>query len=256
MNSLEAKSFIDLYLNWLRENITVTNLKENIYEITTPFVDRHNDYIQIYLIKHANELILTDDGYTLNDLELSGFEFNSSKRKEILNTILNGFGIKLENGTLIAKCNESNYPICKHNLIQAILSINDMFVLSKGNVLSIFTEDVENFLIANEIRYIANINLIGKSGFNYNFNYAIPRSKRAPERYIKTVNNPTKDIVKSIIFSWNDTKKTRPDDAKLYTFLNDEDNNTSQEIIRAFLEYDVIPVKWTERNQYIEELSA
>lgn len=144
---LEANKFIDLYLKWLKENITTKNLENNVLEVTTPFLDRHNDYIQVYVYKNGNRIILTDDGYTINDLEMSGFEFNTNKRKEILNTILNGFGVKVENGQLIAECNDNNFPIIKHNLIQAILSINDMFVLARNNILSIFSEDVERFLI-------------------------------------------------------------------------------------------------------------
>ena len=32
-------------------------------EITTPYLDRHNDYIQIYLKKDGNDYLLTDDSY-------------------------------------------------------------------------------------------------------------------------------------------------------------------------------------------------
>ncbi|WPX08071.1 DUF1829 domain-containing protein [Anaerocellum danielii] len=253
---LDERSFIDLYLKWLKENTEVKNLKDNVIELTTPFLDRHNDYIQIYVIKDGDNLILTDDGYTLSDLEMSGMEINTERRKKILKTILNGFGVSLEKDALVTKCDIKTFPLYKHNLIQAILAVNDMFMLSRHNVASIFIEDVESFLIAHDIRYVANINLVGKSGFSYKFDFAIPKSKKAPERFIKAVNNPTKDITKSIIFSWNDTKQTRENSAKLYAMLNDEDNDIPQEIIRAFLEYAIIPVKWSERNNYIEDLAA
>jgi len=253
---LEAKFFIDSYLKWLKENTDIKKLENNIFELTTPFLDRHNDYIQIYVIKEGDKLILTDDGYTLNDLAMSGMEINTERRKQILKTILNGFGISMEKEALVVKCDLKTFPLYKHNLIQAILAVNDMFMLSRQNVMSIFLEDVENFLKANDIRYVPGFSLIGKSGFNYRFDFVIPYSRNAPERFIKAVNNPTKDITKSIIFAWNDTKVTRTGETKLYTILNDEDNDVSSDIIRAFLEYEITPIKWTERKKYIDELAA
>ena len=40
---------IENYLNWLKSNMTQTRIDNNMIEITTPFLDRHNDYTQIYL---------------------------------------------------------------------------------------------------------------------------------------------------------------------------------------------------------------
>lgn len=254
---IDSKNFIDSYLSWLKENITIKNLKDDVLELTTPFVDRHNDYMQIYIIKTDNGYVLSDDGYTISDLMLSGFEFNTSKRKKILNTILNGFGVNLdENNALTIKCNVSDYPLKKHNLLQAMLAVNDLFVLSKNSVISIFIEDVEAFLINNDIRYIPNVHFVGKSGFSYNFDFAIPRSRHMPERIIKIANNIDTNLAKSIMFSWNDTKATRASDAKLYTFINDIDKKVSNSILNAFKEYGIIPVKWSRRNEYINELAA
>jgi len=36
-----------------------------MYEITTPFLDNHNDHIQIYIKKSDSRLILTDNGQTI-----------------------------------------------------------------------------------------------------------------------------------------------------------------------------------------------
>jgi Domain of unknown function DUF1828 len=52
--------------------------------ITTPFVDRHNDYLQIYAKQENDRYILTDDNYIVEDLEQSGFNLGTIKRKEIL----------------------------------------------------------------------------------------------------------------------------------------------------------------------------
>ena len=78
----------------------------------------------------VGDWVLTDDGYTIADLKLSGCEFTTEKRRRILYSILNGFGIQLDGDELFTNAMPSNFPQKKHNLIQAMLSINDLFVLA------------------------------------------------------------------------------------------------------------------------------
>ena len=53
-------------------------------------------------------------------------------------------------------------------LLQAILFINDMFMLARNNTGSIFVEDVGEFLTANNIRATANVAFYGNSGITLN----------------------------------------------------------------------------------------
>ena len=41
----EIKELLDNYSLWLRDKTTLLQIDENWVEITTPFLDRHNDYI-------------------------------------------------------------------------------------------------------------------------------------------------------------------------------------------------------------------
>ncbi len=74
----------DSYLGWLKENISFKDI-DNAIEITTPLMDRHNDYLQLYVVPNGDKLCITDDGYIINDLLLSGCDLHTSKkRKEML----------------------------------------------------------------------------------------------------------------------------------------------------------------------------
>jgi hypothetical protein len=54
------KNLIDDYLKWLRQKIIINPVGE-WFEITTPFLNRHNDYIQVYAKKeNNNRIILTE----------------------------------------------------------------------------------------------------------------------------------------------------------------------------------------------------
>ena len=73
---------------------------ENACELTTPFLDRHNDHIQVYAERHGDDIVLSDDGYVLADLRTSGLELTTAKRKAVLDSTLNGFGVRLESGRI------------------------------------------------------------------------------------------------------------------------------------------------------------
>ena len=80
----------------------------------------------------GDTLILTDDGYTIRDLELSGFKIAPGKREQVLHTILNGFGASLQGDEIIVEARTENFPKKKHNIIQAMLAVNDLFAQPLG----------------------------------------------------------------------------------------------------------------------------
>lgn len=249
-----CQELIELYTDWLKKSINVQD-KDGVCEITTPFLDRHNDYVQIYVKKSGANLTLSDDGYILNDLKLSGLDINTEKRKQILNTILNGFGVNNKDGEICVSATIENFPQKKHNLIQAMLSINDMFMTTKKMAGSIFKEDVEKFFKLHEIRYTPSIKFTGKSKFDHFFDYVIPASKIQPERVIKVVSSPDRSKIMNFIFAWEDTKDARPIKSIVYPILNDiESMDPGVEI--ALKEYGILPIPWSKRKQFLEGLKA
>lgn len=243
------------YISTLDDEITVKKFGEYI-EVTSPFLDRYNDYLQVYVkLINDNEFILTDDSYIINNLEMSGIDMNSSKRKQLLKTILNKYSINLENNALTTKADSENYIQKLLFLMQAMLHVDDMFMLSQSKVASIFQEDVTKFLNQNEIFYSKDVNFVGKSGFIYSYEYLIQRTKNKPERLCKVINNPSKQNFQSTMFMWDDTKKTRDSNSKLIVFLNDE-SRIDTSIIEGFKNYDVDTILWSEKEKCLNLLSA
>lgn len=119
----EIQDLLDKYLLWLKDKTVLRQVKDCI-EITTPYLDRHNDYIQIYVKRDNSGFTLTDDGYTIGDLRQSGCELESKKRKELRTLTLNGFGVKMDNDALIIHASVDNFALRKHNLVQAMLVVN------------------------------------------------------------------------------------------------------------------------------------
>ncbi|MCK6466938.1 MAG: DUF1829 domain-containing protein [Candidatus Brocadia sinica] len=150
----------------------------------------------------------------------------------------------------------NDYLQKKHNLLQAMLFINDLFVLTPAKVASFFKEDVERFLSLHEIRFTKDINFIGKSGFNHHFDFVIPSSKKEPERILRAINHPTKNNVSAMIFSWDDTRKIRSENSVALAVLNDQDKEITPDTLHALKAYEIEPMVWSKREGYIEKLVA
>lgn len=144
----EIRKLLDDYAAWLRDRTFLRDLKD-VVEITTPYLDWHNDYIQIYAKRVNGNFLLTDDGYTITDLEQSGCKLESRKRQHLLRMTLNGFGVQLHDDALQVHASRDNFAGRKHNLAQSILAVNDLFYLAAPTVASLFFEDVVAWLDLN-----------------------------------------------------------------------------------------------------------
>ena len=225
-------------------------------EITTPYLDRHNDYIQIYMKPTNGGFILTDDGYTLDDLQLSGCPIETPKRKKILETILNGFGVSLKDNRIEVQANTGNFAIRKHNLVQSMLAVNDMFFLSSPTIQSLFFEDIAEWFDEADIRYTPRVKLAGHTGFDHLFDFVIPKTKSQPERIVQAINKPDRNTALKLVQAWNDTRETRTENSTAFAFLNDREQNISDNVSEALRSYEIEPVAWSEREKYRVQLAA
>lgn len=252
----EIESLLNEYRAWLRDKTAVREVNGAWVEITTPYLDRHNDALQIYARHDNGGFVLTDDSYTIHDLEASGCNLNTEKRRDLLTMTLNGFGVKLNADALEVHATPENFPLRKHNLIQAILAVNDLFYLAKPVVESLFYEDVVVWLDANDIRYTPKVKFTGTSGYDHLFDFVVPKSRKQPERILQAINRPTRDTAESFIMAWLDTREVRPLDSRAYAILNDTEQTISGGVLDAFRNYQIQPVPFTHRVDVVTELAA
>jgi len=252
----EIQSLVDNYMHWLKDKTVLKQVKEDWVEITTPHLDRHNDCLQIYTKKSQNGYLLTDDSYIINDLISSGCAMDSPKRQELLKMTLAGFGVQLDHEQMIIHATTENFSLKKHNIIQAMLAVNDLFYLASPHVASLFYEDVVGWLDLSEVRYTPKVKFTGRSGYDHMFDFVIPKFRDQPERIVQAVGNPKKDSAEALVFKWMDTKETRSENSKLYAVLNDTNNDISQSVLDAMRNYDIEPVPWSGREQAREALAA
>lgn len=244
------------YVDWLQRGLNVQAI-DDFCELTTPFLDRHNDYLQV--VAKANtegKFVLSDDGYILSDLRASGAEISTPKRREILATILRGFGVREENHRLVVDATQRNLGQKVHALVQAMLAVNDMFVLAQPRVESLFYEDVESYLEENDVRFSPRVKITGVSGFDHAIDFLIPASRSQPERLVKAINNPSKNNIESLLFSLQDTNRARTSESKAFAVLNDAQSDIGDDIMTALGNYEVVPAPWSRRKTWVSELAA
>ena len=255
MNRQECDRLINAYVDWLRHGISAKEIGK-VCELTTPFLDRHNDHIQIYALRKNGKIRLTDDGYILSDLRTSGLDLSTPKRKSTIETILNGFGVKTDGSSLTIEASQHNAGQRLHALIQAMLAVNDMFVMAQPRVATFFFDDVKAFLDTHEVRYSTRVKLTGHSGYDHAIDFLIPKSRLHPERFIQAINAPNKNTIGTYLWALNDTRTARAEKTMAYAFLNDQDREIGGEVLEALEAYEVAPALWSRREQYIEALAG
>ena len=154
------------------------------------------------------------------------------------------------------ECSKDELPQKKHMLSQCMIKVSDLFYTAKNTVQSLFIEDVQVYLDEKDIRYTPDVSFPGISGLTTNYDFAIPKSKQAPERIIKVVNNIDQQLANSILFLWNDTSQARKDHlSTLYVFLQDNVKKIPSTVFTSMNNYNVIPVEWSKRDNYTSDLA-
>lgn len=119
-------SEMDEYFKWLKKNTTsVPTSIIGWVEITMPFLDRHNDYFQIYVLKDNDDYLIEDNGFILADLIESGYELSDFYMDKIV-VILKGFGISLQNKKLTTVAQLDNFPFKLNQMIQAMTVVDNL----------------------------------------------------------------------------------------------------------------------------------
>ena len=80
---MDIQRLIDEYALWLKGEITFEKVNE-YYEITTPYLDNANDYLQIYVRQDGDDIFFTDDGATIQGLKMAGYQFTKNRKIHLI----------------------------------------------------------------------------------------------------------------------------------------------------------------------------
>ena len=122
------QEIINNYLDWFKSSTIITPIesadKETV-KVSTMFLDSHNDGIEFYIYRLTDDLVvLTDDGWYLQDLESCGLDLNSSRITEQINWYRNSLNFDIVEGDIASVVRlDENVPLKIHAYIQALILI-------------------------------------------------------------------------------------------------------------------------------------
>lgn len=247
-----VNELIDKYYEFLKgRTAVVTETGTNWAVISTPFVGLFNDTLEVYAKKENNKIVLSDDGVTIKNLDLIGSTLSRSpKRKELLDRILLNYGIQLQGDEFVVEANEQTFAQKKHNLISAISEINDMYMLAKHTIASIFKDDVRAYLDEQQIIYTPQFISKGSTGLEFTFDFQI--AYREKEIVIKSFNSINKLNLPNFLFTWDDIKNVREriTNKKVIglAVINNEEKEVQNEYLEALKSRNADYILWTDRH--------
>lgn len=212
--------------------------------------------MQVYAELSGDEIILTDDGYTIEDLEFCGLTVDNIRCKKLMQINLNGFGVKREGNDLVTRATTKDFGLKLHNLLQAMIAVDDLhYIAPLSKDKHRFDAGIGIWLNASNIQFDAK-KFKGKSGYYVDYKYVIPPSDNMPYRMLIGISNPRRGAVEQAAFRWLDIRESRPSDAQLYPILNDAQPDSVLNELDAFRNLEINPVLWSERESVREELAA
>jgi len=255
---MDIQKMINDYTVWLRKEITTAAFGEYA-ELTTPYLDRFNDYMQIYIKQNEDGIItITDDGYIIGSLISSGMTFEKgSNRQKMINRIATNYGVSIVGEEIKTTATARNFPQKKHMMVQAMLSIDDLFVITPENVKDLFLDDIETYFIANDIYFSKDFSLLGKTGTIYTYDFHIQRTKEKSERFCRGFNKLNISKRDITLFNWIDTQEKRGNLGELIVIYND-DNSVSDDVLTGFYNWGVktVPFSQREKPSYLQLFAA
>lgn len=254
LETCDVKSYLDGYLKWLKDMSFEKVVAPNITRLSVPFLNSHDDYTEIYIKKEGDQFYLSDNGETLSTLNMDGIDV--SKRMKILKGIIINYGVSLKQEELFICANQNNLFLKKHLLFQCIGKVNDMFLLSQKNVKSLFFEEVREYFIKNNIRYVPNASYMGKSGLYAQYDFSIASSNKRPFRLVKVINQLNTQTARGVIFDWTDSDYTRKEKAQLYVINNEDEHKASDSATQALSEYKIERIPWSNKERLLDCLAG
>ncbi len=237
------ESLLSRYWDWVQGQTSVRDLG-GTYEITTPYLNRFNDFVQVYakMIK-PSRILVTDGGETMEEFGLSEYSNTTRRWTPIIQEILNGFSIKMneQDRSLNTEGSIQDFPLATHNLIQAILAINDVGYMSgsgRSTIQSAFRKQVDHELASFDWEVKSNPKFQGGSGVPRKFHFMV-KSEKIPT-VIQCFGSIDKQRADAFVLSFLDVQKKQSDgQMKCSALIKDDDEESLETPLAIMRSFDI-----------------
>jgi len=247
---------VEDYFTWLRAQASISR-SAHWHLITMPFLDRHNDHLQIAVHPSGDSLLLSDLGRTLADLEDSGVNLDTYRRRALLQEILNGCGVRLsEDRSLQVLAGPQSFPPSVHALLQAMQALDGLSCLAPSVCVRLTAQHVCAWLNRHEIPHESPVRFQGASGFEHSFDVLVPGSEERPICILHVAGRPERRVAQQFAFAWHDVRKARPNGALAFAILDEPLTWVHPNVLDALERYDIRALYWSDRDLLLNALKG
>lgn len=242
-------SMINDYSRWLHAKpASIYDSKTGWTSISTPFLGLHNDLLELYIKVDADNIHLSDDGQTIWNAETTGLNMNEPEQKRFLDIVLSKYGVSMnDDGVLDVTVEKEKFEQGKYSLLMAMFAINDM--TSQGS--SIFQKNVKKLMMDKNINAIPQIQIKGRSGIDFTFDYIVSRPKE--EFLVQAVGNLDKNNLATFILGMEEVKDYRrfisDKDIRGLLIVNDLEKTVHKELLQALSNRKLDYVLWSKKEE-------
>ena len=134
------------FKNKICEEINLSQEGVNRFIVFNPFMFDDGDHLVVLLKGKDGKWLFTDEGHTFMHVSYDDIDIDKGTRKKIIDNVLAGYGIKNQEGELIAEIYNSQFGDALYSYLQGLIKITDISYLTRERVRSTFMEDLKAFI--------------------------------------------------------------------------------------------------------------
>lgn len=250
---------IEAFLETLRNSFEILLGDEGCI-LVSPFLRSDNECIEIELITQSNgEIKITDNCDTLDYLFVNGLNVGRSKElQRRVGHIAKRFGVELHGEEVIRMSVPNELGRAIYSFVGAVQEISYLIYRKLRRPPPTFDEEVEKFLIANNVSYDPDFKLQGKSREN-TFRFHINKQHQMLLEPV-TATSYHAALVKAerLAFRWVDIRDLWPIYRKV-AIIDDIEVKSQLWVdhpLKILAEYSNLVIKWSQNQRLIEALSS
>lgn len=256
-----SKGLIKSYLRWFEESCSEEEIDDSLSELTLPYLDQHNDFLQLYVHRNTEDVTITDDGYVFRELSQCGCDLtrkSKNKRREMAEVILRSQGINptaIDDKQILVRASEAEVPAKIHAAFMSMLGLSGLASVSPSNVETIFKEDVSTWMTSHKVPFEPEIVLEGKSKNEFNFDFMIPGRGVSPTKIVQTFDRPDSVHIESHIYRSIDVREVATEPLQFVAILS-PNTRSNKKALRNLMAHNIDPWEWKNRDQLLTRLMA
>ncbi|PYP88691.1 MAG: hypothetical protein DMF61_05780 [Blastocatellia bacterium AA13] len=229
--------------------------------IRTPFLYPDGDIIDLYLVRNANQPVLTDYGESINWLKSQTISQKKTvKQKRLIDDIALTHGIELYHGMLTLRVADMNtLSSLVTRLGQAAVRIADLWFTFRTRAVESVTDEVDDFLADRGIQHERGEPFIGRSGKSWRVDFHIRMPQRTSLVNVLSTGSQAAAgrIVDHVVANWYDLNHLllTPQPLRLVSLFDDSIDIWTQENIRLVGDLSDIAY-WSRPDEFYQLLAT